>query len=50
MELQRNNLLISSYFVTGFLTSPMKTNGVQTNTGHDNREHVLTTNLVCIFL
>ena len=45
-----SKLSILSYFVTGFLTSPMKTDGVQTNTGHDNREHVLTTNLVCIFL
>ena len=33
-----------------FLTSSGKTNGVQTNAGHDNTEYVLTTNLACIFL
>ena len=39
-----------SYFLTGFLTLSRKTNGVQTNAGHGNTEHVLTTNLACIFL
>ena len=39
-----------SYFLTGFLTLSGKTNGVQTNAGHGNTEHALTTNLACIFL
>ena len=34
-----------SYFVTGFLTLSGKTNGIETNAGHDNTEHALTTNL-----
>ena len=41
---------ILSYFVTGFLTLLRKTNGIQTNAGHENTEHALTTNLTCIFL
>ena len=41
---------ILSYFITSFITLLGKTNGVQTNAGHDNTEHALTTNLTCIFL
>ena len=33
-----------------FFTLSGKTNGVQTNAGHDNTEHALATNFACIFL
>ena len=39
-----------SYFITGFLTVLGKTSGVQTNAGHENTEHTLTTNLAYIFI
>ena len=41
---------ILSYFVTVMLTLSVKTNGVRTNTGHDNMKHALTTSLGYIFL
>ena len=34
-----------SYSATCFLTLSGKTNGIQTNAGHDNTEHASTTNL-----
>ena len=37
-----------AYFISVFLTLSGKINGIQTNAGHDNTEHALTTNLACI--
>ena len=40
---------ILCYFVTGFLTLSGKTNGIQTNAGHDNTEHASAINLAYMF-
>ena len=49
-DVSRPSAIILSCFVTGFLTLLAKTNAVQTNAGHCNTEHALTTNLACVFL
>ena len=44
--------LLASHFtlLTSFLTLSEKTNGFQTNAGHDNTEHASTTSIACITL
>ena len=52
-EFSCKEALSNSFYLTSlpvFWTLSGKTNGIQTNTGHNNTEHALTTNLACIFV
>ena len=51
-EFSCNQDLSNSFYLTLLHSLPLsgKTNGVQTNIGHENTEHAWTTNLACIFL